>query len=1031
MVIISNPTHLNTIDKQMATSFLLLVSALVPLLTLQALADRIDAFQRCLADTDLPSINTSKPTCSDHLLEIVAEYDSKSPCGQLKRFAAYIELHDVPYEELSSLTLSPAGDGDGGDEDSQSTLKEIAYHCYYDIDDRLCSDYNFCIDSSSLPVLYTRDACLMESSVLIAGESFNEKIYTYQMAVAVIIESNYADKYNPAITQHYMHTCMEHYNDIEICLFEIFHHCFTLEDVYYYTPYWCYYDVLTMMCSQFKGDEQLLCEVVLEARWELSLVSECTNENNKGKCEDIITGIVDTKPISQINSSDIDQMKAVLSANSRQLNYTNETLTQLSRIVEYFSLNQSAVSMIIDKQDANTFLSVISGLASENGTRSLMESSSNNSGSMLLHNLEEMSKLIGVAVINGNDIIDGRYSYNDNNIGVFLSLASSTSNYTSGELKLNKTDTNSSNMTASILIPPASICNSDTVDDYGLEEEEEYDGSGEDYYYYYYDELCPKGVLNCTQDINGYEYVYYNLYELFGDCSRKLKVPRSCPVVITTSIADSVSSLLSASLPENMTIASLVLSSQIVTRSENNSTNVTQSLRENAMLQFKLLMPMNLTEFVPKCYYWDTLENVWSDDGIETLVLSDQDVLCNTSHLTSFAVLVDHQGLIESTNIPSAERKALSIVGYIGPGFSLLCLIIALVIMIALRKRMNTSFLYWIHLNLCISLLLALTVLLVGLETAHHYNWLCSIVAGLLHYLFLCVFAWMLAEGITLFIMVVYVFGIKFLKWQIFIPTAWGIPLFIVAISAGIRHDLYGTDNYCWLSSQKGLVWAFLGPALTVAVVNTIFLVITMIQIVRVTWNKLDNNKMSKSKNLQTAKSAIFGAIVLFPLLGITWIIGVFAVSQNTTVFLWLFTICNSLQGVFILIFHVFKHRAFLTLIARKCPCMDRFINVHSSVEASRKRSTFRYDNSRKKSSKSGVNLLSLSDNQSSYDTEHVKELDANEAAKLQNFKIVFDEKLSADGEHCCIEAVFCGQSISKETKLEGSEDFEGRQTTS
>ena len=35
---------------------------------------------------------------------------------------------------------------------------------------------------------------------------------------------------------------------------------------------------------------------------------------------------------------------------------------------------------------------------------------------------------------------------------------------------------------------------------------------------------------------------------------------------------------------------------------------------------------------------------------------------------------------------------------------------------------MNTSFLYWIHLNLCISLLLALTVLLVGLETAHHYN---------------------------------------------------------------------------------------------------------------------------------------------------------------------------------------------------------------------------------------------------------------------------------------------------------------------
>ena len=41
---------------------------------------------------------------------------------------------------------------------------------------------------------------------------------------------------------------------------------------------------------------------------------------------------------------------------------------------------------------------------------------------MLLHNLEEMSKLIGAAVINENDIIDGRYSYNDNNIGIIMSI---------------------------------------------------------------------------------------------------------------------------------------------------------------------------------------------------------------------------------------------------------------------------------------------------------------------------------------------------------------------------------------------------------------------------------------------------------------------------------------------------------------------------------------------------------------------------------------------------------------------------------
>ena len=34
---------------------------------------------------------------------------------------------------------------------------------------------------------------------------------------------------------------------------------------------------------------------------------------------------------------------------------------------------------------------------------------------------------------------------------------------------------------------------------------------------------------------------------------------------------------------------------------------------------------------------------------METQVLSDEDVQCTTNHLTSFAVLVDHKGLIEKS----------------------------------------------------------------------------------------------------------------------------------------------------------------------------------------------------------------------------------------------------------------------------------------------------------------------------------------------------------------------------------------------
>ena len=36
--------------------------------------------------------------------------------------------------------------------------------------------------------------------------------------------------------------------------------------------------------------------------------------------------------------------------------------------------------------------------------------------------------------------------------------------------------------------------------------------------------------------------------------------------------------------------------------------------------------------------------------------------------------------------------------------------------------------------------------------------------------------------------------------------------------------------------------------------------------------------------------------IILLPLLGVTWIIGILAVNEDTEVFAWIFTILNSLQ---------------------------------------------------------------------------------------------------------------------------------------
>ena len=37
---------------------------------------------------------------------------------------------------------------------------------------------------------------------------------------------------------------------------------------------------------------------------------------------------------------------------------------------------------------------------------------------------------------------------------------------------------------------------------------------------------------------------------------------------------------------------------------------------------------------------------MWSVDGIETIIMGENKIMCVTNHLTSFAVLIDHQGII-------------------------------------------------------------------------------------------------------------------------------------------------------------------------------------------------------------------------------------------------------------------------------------------------------------------------------------------------------------------------------------------------
>ena len=55
-------------------------------------------------------------------------------------------------------------------------------------------------------------------------------------------------------------------------------------------------------------------------------------------------------------------------------------------------------------------------------------------------------------------------------------------------------------------------------------------------------------------------------------------------------------------------------------------------------------------------------------------------------------------------------------------------------------------------------------------------------------------------------------------------------------------------------------------------------------------------NTYSDQHHMFICRTLLVASLVLLPVLGVTWVLGVFAVNSNTTVFAWLFTIFNSLQ---------------------------------------------------------------------------------------------------------------------------------------
>ncbi|XP_030418541.1 adhesion G protein-coupled receptor E2-like isoform X3 [Gopherus evgoodei] len=344
--------------------------------------------------------------------------------------------------------------------------------------------------------------------------------------------------------------------------------------------------------------------------------------------------------------------------------------------------------------------------------------------------------------------------------------------------------------------------------------------------------------------------------------------------------------------PEQVHVNSRVVSASTSTWKKKPSSPINLTFRH---LEDKTLLDRAI------CVHWNSAgqDGVWSPQGCQHLHSNVTHTRCSCRYLASFAVLMA-PGVVE-------VDFALFVISQTGLIISLICLIVAIVTFLFCHPIRNTSSTF-LHLQLSICLFLADLLFIVGIDKTYN-KLMCSITAGLLHYLFLACFAWMFLEAVNLYLIV------RNLKVKNYAGTVrctrkcmyvfgYGLPAVIVITSATSAPSSYGTPYDCWLNPDNGFRWSFLGPVCAVVVINLVFFCLTL-KLLREHLSSL-NAELSTVRN---TRSLTFKALAHLLVLGLTWGLGTFQFGSLATVMGYLFTITNSLLGTFIFVVHCLLNR--------------------------------------------------------------------------------------------------------------------------
>nr|XP_006003090.1 PREDICTED: adhesion G protein-coupled receptor B3 [Latimeria chalumnae] len=222
----------------------------------------------------------------------------------------------------------------------------------------------------------------------------------------------------------------------------------------------------------------------------------------------------------------------------------------------------------------------------------------------------------------------------------------------------------------------------------------------------------------------------------------------------------------------------------------------------------------------PYCVLWDVSRTneswgAWSTQGCKTVFTDASHTKCLCDRLSTFAILA-HQP--REINMDQSGMPSITLV--VGCGLSCLALI-TLAVVYAVLWRYIRSERSIILINFCLSIISSNILILVG-QTQTHNRGVCTMTTAFLHFFFLASFCWVLTEAWQSYMAVTGKIRTRLIRKR-FLCLGWGLPALVVAISMGFtKAEGYGTAHYCWLSLEGGLLYAFVGPAAAVVLVNMV-----------------------------------------------------------------------------------------------------------------------------------------------------------------------------------------------------------------